>query len=159
MKKLIVISMLLAFSQLSFGQSTALDKFMGRYKGKEGVMKMSFDGNFDFSSDDKTKGFDFKSAKSKIKGVRLYILGEKAQVQNADFQSLISDMKHANFDDLMTVRKGKKEQVHFMGRDTDKGFTDITLLTKDEKGGAVLICLEGFFSKHDIENMTKEDKP
>ncbi len=157
MKKLIVLSMLLAFSQLSFGQVDALDKFMGRFKGKEGVMKMSFNGNFDFGNDDKTKGFNFKSAKSKIKGVRLFILDEKAKVQSSDFQSLVSDMKKAKFEDLMTIRKGG-DRVHFMGRETDKGYTDITFLTKDDKGGAFLMCLEGFFSKTDVENMTKENK-
>ena len=158
MKKLTVLSMLLVISQLSYGQSDALDKFMGRFKGKEGVMKMSFNGNFDFSSDDKLKSYNFKSAKSKITGVRLFILGEKAQVQNADFQLLVDDMKHNHFDDFMTVRKGG-DRVHFMGRETSKGYTDITFLTKDDKGGAFLMCLEGFFSKHDVENMTKENRP
>ena len=129
---------------------------MSHYKGREGVMKMSFNANFDFSSDDNLKGFDFKSASSKIKGVRMFILGEKAQVQNADFQSLVNDMKRAHFEDLVTVRKGK-ERVHFMGRETSKGYTDITLLTKDEKGGAFLMYLEGFFSKKDINVMTKEE--
>jgi hypothetical protein len=155
MKKLIFLSMLLAFSQLSFGQTDALDKFMGRFKGRDGVMKMSFNGNFDFGNDEKTKGFNFKSASSKIKGVRLFILDEKVHVQNADFQSLVSDMKRANFEDLMTIRKGG-DRVHFMGRETSKGYTDITFLTKDDKGGAFLMCLEGFFSKRDVENMTKE---
>ena len=158
MKKLSLLSMLLVISQLSYGQSDALDKFMGRFKGKEGVMKLSFNGNFDFSSDDKFKSYNFKSAKSKITGVRLYILGEKAQVQNADFQLLVNNMKHDNFDDFMTVRKGG-DRVHFMGRETSKGYTDITFLTKDDKGGAFLMSLEGVFSKNDIENMTKEDKP
>lgn len=158
MKKLIVLSMLLAFSQLSFAQSDALDRFMGHYKGKEGVMKMSFNGSFDFGNDENTKGFNFKSASSKIKGMRLFILGEKAHVQSSDFQSLVNDMKRANFDDLLTVRKGG-DRVHFMGRETQKGYTDITFLTKDDKGGAFLMCLEGFFTKHDIENMTKENKP
>jgi hypothetical protein len=155
MKKLIVLSMLLVISQLCFGQSDALDRFMGRFKGKEGVMKMSFNGNFDFGSNDKTKGFNFKSASSKIKGVRMFILDEKAHVQNADFQSLVTDMKKAHFEDLMTVRKGG-DRVHFMGRETSKGYTDITLLTKDDKGSAFLLCLEGFFSKNDVENMTKQ---
>ncbi len=158
MKKLIVLSILLVFSQLSYGQRDALDKFMSRFQGKDGVMKMSFNGNFDFGSDDNLKGFDFKSAKSKITGVRLYILGEKAQVQNAEFQSLVNNMKRADFEDFMTVRKGG-DRVHFMGRETNKGYTDITFLTKDDKGGAFLMCLEGFFSKHDVDNMTKENRP
>ena len=154
MKKLFVLSMLLVFSQLAFGQSAALDKFMGHYKGKDGVMKMSFNGSFDFGSDDNLKKFNFKSAKSKIKGVRLFILDEKANVQNADFQTLVSDMKRAHFEDLMTIRKGG-DRVYFMGRETDKGYTDITFLTKGSKGGAFLMSLEGFFSKQDVENMTK----
>lgn len=158
MKKLIVLFMLLVFSQLSYGQRAALDRFMGHYKGKEGVMKMSFSGDFDFGSNDKLKSVNFKSASSKIKGVRLFILDEKAQVQTVDFQSLVNELKRDHFDDLMTVRKGG-ERVHFMGRETDKGYTDVTFLSKDSKGGAFLMSLEGFFSKHDIENMTKEDKP
>ncbi|MBL7817672.1 MAG: DUF4252 domain-containing protein [Saprospiraceae bacterium] len=157
MKKLIVFSMLLFLAQFVHAQTDALDKFMSRFKGKEGVMKMSFNGSFDFGND-KTQGFNFKSASSKIKGVRLFILDEKAHVQNTDFQSLVNDMKRAKFDDLMTIRKGG-DRVHFMGRETDKGYTDITFLTKDDKGGAFLMCLEGFFTKHDIENMTKENKP
>ena len=158
MKKLIVLFMLLVLSQLSYSQHTALDKFMGHYKGKEGVMKMSFSGDFDFGSNDKLNSLNFTAAKSKIKGVRLFILDAKAQVQNGDFQSLVNELKSNNFDDLMTVRKGG-DRVHFMGRETDKGYTDITFLTKDNKGGAFLMSLEGFFSKHDIENMTKENKP
>lgn len=158
MKKLSVLCMLLVFSQFSYSQIDALDKFMKRFKDKEGVMKMSFNGNFDFGSNDKLKNINFKSASTKIKGVRLFILDEKAHVQNADFQSLVNDMKRANFDDLMTVRKGG-DRVHFMGRETNKGYTDITFLTKDDKGGAFLMCLEGFFTKHDVENMTKSDKP
>ena len=154
MKKLIVLSMLLVFSQLSFSQTGALDKFMGRYKGKDGVMKMSFNGSFDFGSDDNLKNFNFKSAKSKIKGVRLFILDEKANVQNADFQLLVSDLKRAHFEDLMTVRKGG-DRVYFMGRETANGYTDVTFLTKSNKAGAFLMSLEGFFSKHDVEKMTK----
>jgi Domain of unknown function (DUF4252) len=162
MKKLLIFMAFMALSQAVFAQTASLDRFIRKHKrtAEGDKMDLTLPGflirfGSRFINKEDLEGVDVRKIARKIDELRVVTFEKAAQIQHADFQQLIADVKGDNFEELMTVRDGG-DRVNVLIRE-HKGFIeDILVIVNDNDGEFVLVNIAGKFTMEDINKMIKD---
>ncbi len=166
MKKLVLVGLFLTLTMVSaFSQTASIDRLVHQVKkANRGCEKtdlnipgwlIRFGANF--VDDDDLDGVDIKLLGKKISHLRIVSIDGKKNVDAADFQTFLTDIKQEGFEDLMTVRSNG-DDIRFMVREKKDFIRNIVLVVneKSEGGDFVLLSLEGKFTMEDINKMMKD---
>ena len=162
MKKLFIFMAFMALSQAVLAQTASLDRFIRKHKrtAEGDKIDMTLPGfvirfGSRFINKEDLEGVDIRKIARKIDELRVVTFEKSAQIQHADFQQLIADVRSDNFEELMTVRDGG-DRVNVLIRE-HKGFIeDILVIVNDHDGEFVLVNIAGKFTMEDINKMIKD---
>jgi hypothetical protein len=157
MRKLLLFSLALTMVSLSAcAQESGLDKFYNKYKNSGQIdgnisIDPSFLLNASFSSGGKS---DEKGGwMHKITRIRVLILdGKKAPLAGADLRGLSRSLRSEQFEELVSVRKGK-DNVQLLDKECKDGLKEIVFLATGEDGGGLFIEFRGNFTARDLEKI------
>jgi hypothetical protein len=149
-----LLSLLLIVSTLSAcaQKDKYLDQFYQKYSTDDAVkgtisVNPSLWLNASFSGDSNKNWID------KLSVVRLLIIdGKKTPGVQEDVESLSKQMHGDNFDDLLTVSKGK-QKIQLLSKDLQDGVKDVVFLIRGDDDGTIFVQLKGKLSAKDLSQM------
>jgi hypothetical protein len=152
MKRIIALSIAIAWGVVAFGQESAVDKVFDKYSGKDGyttVYISSFMFNLMSSIESDDPEFDdFQKAASGIKSLR--ILTQEAGSE--DFAKELLDMlPRDQYQEMMKVKDGD-EDVLFLAREEGGKITEFLLIVSGS-GEDVLIAITGDIDMESIASI------
>jgi Domain of unknown function (DUF4252) len=160
MKKLLFLFAFMAIGLTISAQTASLDRFIRKHKRATTGDKvdMTLPGflvrfGVNFIDKDDLEGVDIKRISRKIDEIRIVSLEEGINIQHAEFQQLMTDIKSENFEELLTVREKGGDRVNIMIRERKGFIEDILLFVNDHNGEFVLVNLAGKFTMEDINKM------
>jgi len=143
MKRIFIGGMLIMFTLLTMGQTSAVDKVFDKYSGKEGyttVYISSFMFNMLNSLETDDPEFDeFKKATSGIKSIK--ILTQEGGNSVAFGAELLEMLPRSEYQEMMVV-KDQDEDVLFLAREEGGKVTEFLLIVSGG-GEDVLIAIQG----------------
>jgi hypothetical protein len=160
MKKLLFLFAFMAIGLTISAQTASLDRFIRKHKRMASGDKVDmtlpgflvrFGVNFIDKQD--LEGVDIKRISRKIDELRIVSLEKGVNIQHAEFQQLMTDVKAENFEELMTIREKGGDRVNIMIRERKGFIEDILLFVNDSDGEFVLVNLAGKFTMEDINKM------
>jgi hypothetical protein len=144
MKRIFIGGMLIMFTLLTMGQTSAVDKVFDKYSGKEGyttVYISSFMFNMLNSLETDDPEFDeFKKATSGIKSIK--ILTQEGGNSVAFGAELLEMLPRSEYQEMMVV-KDQDEDVLFLAREEGGKITEFLLIVSSGDGEDVLIAIQG----------------
>jgi hypothetical protein len=159
MKKLLIFVAFIAISQAVMAQTASLDHFIRKHKrtaegDKVDLTIPGFVVRFGsrFIKKEDLDGVDIRKISRKIDELRIVTFEKAAQIQHADYQQLIADVKAENFEELMNVRE-KGERVNIMIREKKGFIEDILIIVNDKDGEFTLVNIAGKFTMEDINKL------
>ncbi len=153
MKKIIVTAVILVMSTASFAQGTVVSKYMDKYAGDETFTKVSvsskmfslfteMDGN---TQDEK----EFLDVISKIKGMKA-LVSEKVSDPKELYESAISDVNKAGYEELMTVTDAE-ENVKISIKEKGGVIEELILIA----GGKEKFAMLSLYGEIDLKQISK----
>ena len=144
MKRIFIGGMLIMFTLLTMGQTSAVDKVFDKYSGKEGyttVYISSFMFNMLNSLETDDPEFDeFKKATAGIKSIK--ILTQDGGDSEAFGKELLEMLPRSEYQEMMVV-KDQDEDVLFLAREEGGKITEFLLIVSGGDGEDVLIAIQG----------------
>ncbi len=144
MKRIFIGGMLIMFTLLTMGQTSAVDKVFDKYSGKEGyttVYISSFMFNMLNSLESDDPEFDeFKKATAGIKSIK--ILTQDGGDSEAFGKELLEMLPRSEYQEMMVV-KDQDEDVLFLAREEGGKITEFLLIVSGGDGEDVLIAIQG----------------
>ena len=110
MKNLYILILVTLFTQVSFGQSRSINKFINHHKVQDNALAITIPGwmmdlagySIRFADLDEEVR-ELVSFSDKIKKIRFLIIQEDADIKQKDFTKLLDGLKREKFEDLITV--------------------------------------------------------
>lgn len=158
MKNLYILILVTLFTQVSFGQSRSINKFINHHKVQDNALAVTVPGWMMDLAAYSTRFADLDeevrelvSFSDNIKKIRFLIIQENADVKEKDFTKLLDGLKREKFEDLMTVHS-EETDVRLMVKENGETIRNITAVIKSE-GNVVLLTLSGKFKYEDLKKM------
>ena len=159
MKKLLIFIAFIAISQAVMAQTASLDHFIRKHKrtAEGDRVDLTIPGfvvrfGSRFIKKEDLDGVDIRKISRKIDELRIVTFEKAAEIQHADYQQLMADVKAENFEELMNVRE-KGERVNIMIRERKGFIEDILIIVNDKNGEFTLVNIAGKFTMEDINKM------
>ncbi|RLD69635.1 MAG: hypothetical protein DRJ29_10810 [Bacteroidetes bacterium] len=153
MKRIFIGGMLIMFTLLTMGQTSAVDKVFDKYSGKEGyttVYISSFMFNMLNSLETDDPEFDeFKKATAGIKSIK--ILTQEGGNSVAFGAELLEMLPRSEYQEMMVV-KDQDEDVLFLAREEGGKITEFLLIVSGG-GEDVLIAIQGDIDLESISSI------
>ena len=153
MKRIFIGGMLIMFTLLTMGQTSAVDKVFDKYSGKEGyttVYISSFMFNMLNSLETDDPEFDeFKKATAGIKSIK--ILTQEGGNSVAFGAELLEMLPRSEYQEMMVV-KDQDEDVLFLAREEGGKVTEFLLIVSGG-GEDVLIAIQGDIDLESISSI------
>ena len=153
MKRIFIGGMLIMFTLLTMGQTSAVDKVFDKYSGKEGyttVYISSFMFNMLNSLKTDDPEFDeFKKATAGIKSIK--ILTQEGGNSVAFGAELLEMLPRSEYQEMMVV-KDQDEDVLFLAREEGGKITEFLLIVSGG-GEDVLIAIQGDIDLESISSI------
>jgi hypothetical protein len=153
MKRIFIGGMLIMFTLLTMGQTSAVDKVFDKYSGKEGyttVYISSFMFNMLNSLETDDPEFDeFKKATAGIKSIK--ILTQEGGNSVAFGAELLEMLPRSEYQEMMVV-KDQDEDVLFLAREENGKITEFLLIVSGG-GEDVLIAIQGDIDLESISSI------
>jgi uncharacterized protein DUF4252 len=146
----------MAFTLSACAQESGFDKFYNKYKNSGQIDgNISIDPGFllnaSFSSGGNSNEKD--GWMHKITRVRVLILdGKKNPLAGEDLKALNKSLRSEQFEELVSVRKGK-DNVQLLDKERKDGLKEVVFLATGEDGGGLFIEFRGNFTDHDLEKI------
>jgi hypothetical protein len=160
MKKIILICLSLIISQLNFGQTEAIDRFVRQSKrGAKEKMDITLPGflvrfGLNFVDDDDLDGIDVKRIARKISEIRVVTIEKDWGGDKPDFQKFLNEVRAEKFEELITVRD-KGERVNVLIREKGNFIRDFLVVVDENDGEMVLVAVNGKFTMDDINGVVQ----
>jgi hypothetical protein len=159
MKKLLIFIAFIAITQAVMAQTASLDHFIRKHKrtAEGDRVDLTIPGfvvrfGSRFIKKEDLDGVDIRKISRKIDELRIVTFEKAAEIQHADYQQLMADVKAENFEELMNVRE-KGERVNIMIRERKGFIEDILIIVNDKNGEFTLVNIAGKFTMEDINKM------
>jgi len=153
MKRILTGGMLIMFTLLAMGQTSAVDKVFDKYSGKDGyttVFISSFMFNMLNSLESDDPEFDeFKKATAGIKSIK--ILTQDGGDSEAFGKELLEMLPRSEYQEMMVV-KDQDEDVLFLAREEDGKITEFLLIVSGG-GDDALIAIQGDIDLESISSI------
>lgn len=143
MKRIFLGGMLIMFTLLAMGQTSAVDKVFDKYNGKDGYTTV-FISSFMFNmlnslETDDPEYNEFKKATSGIKSIK--ILTQEGGNSESFGAELLKMLPRSEYQEMMVV-KDKDEDVLFLAREVNGKITEFLLIVSGG-GEDALIAIQG----------------
>lgn len=143
MKRIFLGGMLIMFTLLAMGQTSAVDKVFDKYNGKDGyttvyISSFMFNMLNSLETDDPEYN-EFKKATSGIKSIK--ILTQEGGNSESFGAELLKMLPRSEYQEMMVV-KDKDEDVLFLAREVNGKITEFLLIVSGG-GEDALIAIQG----------------
>ena len=155
MKSTILILYLVSLHNLSFAQSSTIDKLFDKYSGKDGFTTVIISQYmFDMFRDVQTNDKDFDDIKKGLKCIRILAVENlKAIPAGSNFyKEIIKDIPLNQYKELMTIKQ-KDQDVKFLIKESQGKIVELLLISGGKDNA--FISIEGAI---DIKNIAKLSK-
>ncbi len=150
MKIRFLLLFLVTLPMLSFGQKS-IRQFYNKYENHENATAVNIQGVLIKAAVFVAKDFEGDDLVKKIKHLRVLAMENGNPVDNKDVQSLVTNLKKENFEDLMTIRDGTTN-VRFLMREEKEKIKNILIIVQ-EYDEFVLVSLDCDISWKDLKNL------
>lgn len=153
MKKLIIMTLILAGSTFAFGQGAVMTKYFDKFSGNEAFTKVSISSKM-FSLFTELEGGDDEDvieAISKLKGLKA-VVGENVDAAESKklYNNAIADVEKEGYEELMTVTDAE-ENVKISIKEKDGKISELILVA----GGKSKFALLSLYGEIDLKKISK----
>lgn len=150
MRNLLIILSLCLFSSSLFAQKT-VKRFYNKYKHSEKVKSVKVQGWMIKTVLAMADDFEGEEIVKKVTKLRVLVMENENLVSQEDFNTLVTNAKSEQFEDLMSIREGTTN-VRFMIKENEKKIKSLLVLVS-EADEFVLISIECNLKWKDLKNI------